>query len=133
MMSDSIKLSVTLSATPRVVYEAWLDSEKHSEFTGSKAEIQRKVGTNFTAEDGYIQGMNLTLYRFKKIIQTWRTTDFPEGSEDSNLEVNLDLVKNGTKLTIIHTNLPEGDGLKYRKTWRENYFTPMKEYFKKLE
>ncbi len=128
-MGETIRLSVKLPVSPRVIYEAWLDSEKHSSFTGAKADIQRKVGSKFTAGDGYISGENLKLYRFNKIVQTWRTTDFPTEAEDSLVTIELEEIKEGTKLTILHENIPDGDGKKYRQGWRDNYFKPMKEYF----
>lgn len=130
-MPDSIKLSVKLPVKQREIYEAWLDAQKHSDFTGSPATIERKVGAEFTAGDGYITGKNLELYRFYKIVQSWRTTDFPEDAEDSRVEILIDSIPEGTKVTIVHTNLPEGDGKKYRKGWKDHYFTPMKEYFSK--
>jgi activator of HSP90 ATPase len=128
-MSDAIKLSVKLPAKPREVYEAWLNSEKHTAFTGSPAKIERLVDSEFTAWDGYISGKNLGLYRFNRIIQSWRSTDFPEAAEDSRVEILIDPIKEGTKVTIVHTNIPEGDGKKYRKGWKDHYFTPMKAYF----
>ena len=36
-MSESIKISTTVPAPPKKVYEAWLDSKEHSAFTGEKA------------------------------------------------------------------------------------------------
>jgi len=128
-MPDAIKLSVTLFTTPKELYNAWLDSEQHSAFTGSKATIERKVGGQFTAGDGYIHGENILLHMNKRIHQIWRTTDFSEDLPDSKVEISFDPVEKGTKLTIVHTNLPEGEGKKYRKGWRDYYFTPMKKYF----
>ncbi|RMD48209.1 MAG: hypothetical protein D6830_07305 [Ignavibacteria bacterium] len=128
-MPESIKTSVKLPAKQREIYEAWLDSEKHSAFTGSPAKIERKVGSEFTAWDGYISGKIEAMYRFYKIIMTWRTTDFPEDAEDSRIEVLLDPIPEGTKVTIVHENIPDGDSKKYRKGWKDYYFNPMKEYF----
>jgi len=128
-MADNIKLSVTLAAKPNTIYKAWLDKEEHSAFTKSKTNIEKKVGSKFTAGDGYIEGEIKKMILSKKIVMTWRTTDFPEGSEDSLLEVNLEGKDSSTKLIIVHENLPEGDGKKYRKGWKDDYFTPMKEYF----
>ncbi len=128
-MGETIKLSMKLPVTPRELYEAWLDAEKHAAFTGLNADIERRVGSKFTVCDGYITGENLKLYRFNKIIQSWRTTDFPEEAEDSTVTIELEQIKDGTKLTILHENLPEGDGKKYRQDWREHYFKPMKVYF----
>jgi len=128
-MSESIKVSVKLPVKPREIYEAWLDSNKHSAFTGKSVIIERKVGSNFSVDDGEITGENLKLYRFNKIVQKWRSSDFPADAEDSIVTILLDEIPEGTKLTIQHDNLPDGDSAKYRKNWRDYYFKPMKEYF----
>jgi len=65
----------------------------------------------------------------ERIVQTWRTSEFGVSDPDSNLEVILDSIEGGTKLTLRHTNLPE-DGMQYEQGWVENYFEPMKLYFK---
>jgi len=129
-MPDNIKLSLTLPVIPKRIYEAWLSSDEHSAFTGTKSKIERKVGSKFSCGDGYIEGEILKMVLFKNITQTWRTSDFPPESEDSILEVNLEDLKGSTKMVLVHKNLPEGDGRKYRKGWKEHYFEPMKNYFK---
>ena len=129
---DSIKLSVTVPVEPKMVYQAWLNSEEHSAFTNSKAEIEKKVGSDFTAGDGYISGKNELLHMNKKIVQSWRTTDFPEEIEDSTLEVQFEKVDKGTKVSIIHTGLPDNSGSEYKKGWRDHYLKPMKLYFEEM-
>lgn len=128
-MSDSIKLTLTIPAEPKTLYNAWLNSEIHSAFSNGKAEIEKKVGSSFTAGDGYISGKNELLHRNKRIVQSWRTTDFEEENEDSNLEIIFEKVEKGTKITLNHTNLPDDSGKKYRKGWKDNYIKPMKDYF----
>jgi len=128
-MSDSIKLSLTLPVDPKTLYNAWLNSEIHSAFTKSKVVIEKKVGSSFSAYDGYITGKNELLHMNKRIIQSWRTTDFTEEDIDSKVEIHLEKVEKGTKLIIMHSDLPEDTGKTYRKGWRDYYFKPMKEYF----
>ncbi len=128
-MPESIKVSVKLPVKPRKIYEAWLNSSEHSAFTGKTVKIERKVGSAFSIDEGEITGENLKLYRFNKIIQSWRSSDFPDDAEDSIVTILLDEIPEGTRLTIQHDNLPDGDAIKYRKNWREFYFKPMKEYF----
>lgn len=128
-MSDSIKLSITLPSEPKILYNAWLSSRKHSAFTNSKATIEKKVGSSFTAHDGYISGTIELLHMNKRIVQKWRTTDFDEAAEDSLVEVQFEKVEKGTKVIIAHSNLPDETGKSYRKGWRDHYFKPMKEYF----
>ena len=65
----------------------------------------------------------------RRIVQSWRTTEFPEGSPDSRLEVLLEPDGAGTRLTLVHTEIPDGQGARYEEGWKENYFTPMKAYF----
>ncbi|MBI3740016.1 MAG: SRPBCC domain-containing protein, partial [Chloroflexi bacterium] len=66
---------------------------------------------------------------YTRFVQAWRTTEFPEDSPDSRVEVLLEAVKGGTKLTLKHTNIPEGQADSYKKGWEEFYFEPMKKYF----
>jgi activator of HSP90 ATPase len=128
-MSDSIKLSITLPIEPKILYNAWLSSKKHTAFTKSNTEIEKKVGSIFSAGDGYISGKNELLHMNKRIVQSWRTTDFPEDHPDSTLEIIFEKVEKGTKLIIAHSDLPTDTGKTYRKGWRDHYFKPMKEYF----
>jgi uncharacterized protein YndB with AHSA1/START domain len=128
-MAESLRLVTVLSAGRERLYRAWLDSDEHSHFTGSKAEIDPQVGGSFTAWDGYIQGVTLELEPYQRIVQSWRTTDFPEGSPDSRLEVLFDEVKQGTQITLIHTLIPDGQAKGYEDGWCDYYFTPMEAYF----
>jgi len=128
-MKDNIKLSLILPVEPKTVYNAWLDKKEHSAFTRSNVDIQKKVGSRFTSLDGYVEGEIKQMIMSKQIIMSLRTVDFPEDSEDSLLTVNFENKKDSTKVILVHENLPEGDGKKYRKCWKDNYFIHMKEYF----
>ncbi len=126
---EKIKLTVTLSAKPKDVYKAWLNSEAHTLFTGSEAKTSNKEGKPFTAWDGYISGVNMSLIEGKKIVQFWRTTEFSDNDADSLLELHFTEKGKKTLLTLIHSNIPIGDGNKYKEGWKKWYFNPMKEYF----
>lgn len=128
-MSPKFEISTLIPATPDKIYKAWLDSKGHSQMTGSKAKVSNKVGETFEAWDGYISGTNLELKPGKKIVQSWRTVEFDDSEKDSHLEIELVPAKGGTKLTIRHSNLPPG-GEQYKQGWADNYFEPMKAYFK---
>jgi uncharacterized protein YndB with AHSA1/START domain len=130
-MSEAIEVSTTLPASPQTVYQAWLNSQAHGAFSGSPAQIDPRVGGGFTAWDGYIQGSTLELEPYRRIRQAWRTTEFPEGSPDSDLEILLDPVPEGTLITLVHTQIPDNQGEEYRQGWLEYYFQPMQEYFAK--
>jgi uncharacterized protein YndB with AHSA1/START domain len=66
MNTKTLRQSVLLRATPHEVYEAIMDSKKHAEFTHSPAIIDRKVGGEFSAFDGWASGTTLELIPDKK-------------------------------------------------------------------
>ncbi len=129
-MSEKIRCSIVLSASTEDIYSAWLDNKKHGEFTGDKAKIDPHIGGKFSAWDGYILGKTLELEPFKRIVQSWRTTEFPKDAPDSKLEVLLETEGKGTRVTLIHTNIPDGQGDMYKQGWEDYYFEPMKRYFR---
>ena len=130
-MTDSLEISTFFpGVTAKQLYTAWLDSATHMVMTdGSRAEIDPQVGGRFSVSDGYITGTNLELQSYQRILQAWRTTEFPEESPDSRLEVSLREIEGGVEITLNQTNIPAGQGESYREGWEEYYFTPMKEYF----
>ena len=129
MSTESLQLTETFPAPPERVWRAWLDSHEHTEMTGAETSIQPAVGATFQASDGYIVGMNVELEPYHRIVQTWRTTEFPPGAPHSRLEIVLDEAAEGTRLTLHHSEIPEGQAERYREGWRDYYFMPMKDYF----
>lgn len=128
-MSNKFTISATFEAAPEKVYRAWMSTDGHATMTGSPAKVEPRVGGSFTAWGGYITGKTLQLKPYTRILQAWRTAEFPEGSPDSQVEIVLEAIAGGTKLTLTHTNIPEGQAEDYKNGWDESYFQPMKKYF----
>ena len=116
------RISVSIMASAAKVYKTWLSSKGHTEMTGSKANINDLPGSKYTAWDGYIQGENLELESNKRILQTWRTSEFKASQEDSLLEIEfIEIDKNSCKLILEHSNLEDKDS-QYKQGWKEHYF-----------
>jgi activator of HSP90 ATPase len=130
-MANSFTISEKFNVQPEVLYKAWLNSKEHTNFTGSTAKINPGKGGKFTTWDDYISGETIGLDVNKKIVQSWRTTEFPTKSPNSRVEIVFEKTANGTKLTIKHYDIPDGQAEEYKKGWKEYYFEPMKEYFSK--
>lgn len=130
-MKDKFTLKAELPAEPEKVFKAWLSSDGHSAMTGSPARVEPRVGGQFTAWDGYITGKTLELKPYSRIVQAWRTSEFQETDPDSRVEIELEAVKGGTRLTLTHSNIPPGQAESYKSGWEEWYFSPMQEYFGK--
>jgi|SRR5664280_993889 len=130
-MAYEFTVSDVLPASPQAVYEAWMSSEGHGKMTGGAAEIDPRVGGEFTAWDGYISGRTLALEPGRRIVQSWRTSEFRAADHDSQLEVLLEAVPEGTRITLHQTNVPDGQS-GYEEGWRDNYFDPMRAYFSRI-
>ncbi len=126
---DNIRLIALLPAPPEQVYDTWLSSLGHASMTGSPATSEPHVGGRHTAWDGYISGEHVELEAGRRILQTWRTTEFPEGAPDSLLEIVFTRDTYGTRLTLIQNGIPDGHGEKYYDGWQEHYFAPMRAHF----
>jgi uncharacterized protein YndB with AHSA1/START domain len=126
---ESIRLTTTLLADPLEVYRAWLSGARHTAMTGGAATSEQRKGGVFTAWDGYISGKHLELEPGARILQTWRTIEFPGGAPDSRLEIRLAKVAQGTRLTLLQSGIPDGQGEMYSDGWQEHYFAPMSRYF----
>jgi uncharacterized protein YndB with AHSA1/START domain len=128
-MPFEFTVSDVIPASPQQIYDAWLDSRGHSEMTGGEAHMSAKIGDAVSAWDGYISGKNLELDPPTRIVQSWRSTKFTDRDPDSKVTVTLEPVANGTRVTIVHSNVPDGHTGYQDGGWQDNYFEPMKQYF----
>jgi uncharacterized protein YndB with AHSA1/START domain len=128
-MPYAFTLTTTIPASAQEIYDAWLDSLAHSEMTGGEATMSDEIGAEVSAWDGYITGCNLELVPGERIVQSWRTTKFTDEHEDSIIAVMLEEDEGGTLLTLVHSNVPDGQTSYEQGGWQEHYFEPMKEHF----
>ncbi len=126
MAKESLVLSAQFPASVAEIHDAWLDPKAHAAMTGAPASI-RDDGS-FIAWDGYITARTL-LDEPDSIVQSWRTTEFPSDSPDSQVELALVAVRGGTRVTITHTNIPAGQAGAYAGGWEDFYFGPMLRWF----
>lgn len=124
----TISQEVILSASPKEVYDAFMDEKKHAELTGAEAKIDKNVGGKFEVWDGYATGKNIELIDSKKIVQSWRASDWPEGIIS---EITIELVpENGkTKLIFNQKNIPDDFADEVEQGWKDFYWQPLQEYF----
>ena len=137
-MKNEFTLTATFSAKAADIYKSYLSTQGHTQITGSPAKVDGREDGEFIAWDGYIWGTFLELEENKKIVQAWRTGEFPEDAEDSHVEILLEEIASTgerrlamTKLTLIHTNIPEGQADSYKTGWEDFYFKPMREWSEK--
>jgi len=122
-------VSDVVPAAPQAVYDAWLDSAGHTAMTGGEAHATTHVGGAFDAWGGYIEGRNLELEPGRRILQSWRTSQFTDDDVDSEIEVLLEPTGDGTRITLHHRKVPVDHTGYENGGWQSNYFDPMKAYF----
>jgi len=128
MKIKTLHQSIKLKATPHEIYEALIDSEKHTEITHSPANIGRNVGDAFSTFDGYASGTNVDLIPDKKIVQKWRADDWPPGHYST---VTFELQAEGpeTRLDFTQTDIPEDLYPDLETGWVEFYWDNLQAYF----
>jgi activator of HSP90 ATPase len=98
--------------------------------TGNRpATVTANEGRWFTALKGFVVGKNVALEPSRRIVQLLRTREFLESDADSRIEVLMEPVAGGTKVTIHHTNVPDQLARHRDAGWQSNYFEPMKRFF----
>ncbi len=129
MKTRTIRQQVTLPARPHEVYEALLDERKHAAFTGTETRISRRVGGRFATGDGYIDGVNLALEPDRRIVQSWRGSDWPAGHY-ARTTFLLTPVQSGTRLSFTQRGVPAEFAEDISQGWRDYYWQPLKAWLK---
>lgn len=124
-MPKTIRQTLTIKASPHAVYEALMDSRRHAAFSGMPARISRKPGGTFSAYGRYLNGVNLELVPDRKIVQFWRSKNWPE-FHYSTVTFDLQKVKGGTRLAFTQVGVPDRDYQAKTRGWVKSYWKPLK-------
>jgi len=95
-----------------------------------RALAERLRGIGYTEVKGAIFGKYIELDKGKKIVQEWKTTEWPNGYPPSIFELNLKKLDDGTEIEMIHSKVPKEQADNYDQGWKEYYWKPLKAYFK---
>ena len=127
MKTKTLHQTIAFKATPHEVYEALMDSKKHTDFTEATAVISRDIGGKFTAFDGWASGENVELVQDKKIVQTWRSADWPDNHYST---ITFSLKQKGveTILDFTQTEIPMGFYNDIKQGWIDWYWDKLKVY-----
>lgn len=129
MKTKDLHLEVVINSIPEEIYDALMDSERHSYFTKSECEISQEVGGFFSAYDGYITGQNLELIPNKKIVQLWRA-DEPNWPKDLYSKVTFEIMPpvEGTVIKFSHEGIPLEYVESIKEGWTTYYWAPLADY-----
>jgi uncharacterized protein YndB with AHSA1/START domain/GNAT superfamily N-acetyltransferase len=114
------------AATPEELFRAFAQPRIHSAFTGAAATGRTRAGARFTAWDGYITGKTLEVEPGRRIVQEWRTTEWPEGAAPSHLELSFFDHPRGVRVALRQTDVPRTQAGAYRSGWNDYYWKPLR-------
>jgi activator of HSP90 ATPase len=121
----TIRQQVTVrGAMPHDIYETIMDSKRHTKLSGSRATMSRRVGGRFKVGRD-LEGKNLRLVKDKKIVQSWRASDWPKG-HCSRATFALTRAEGGTRITFRQSGVPDKHYRSISSGWREYYWEPSK-------
>jgi activator of HSP90 ATPase len=128
----SIHQELVIKGSPKVVYNILLSSKKFSEMTGGrKAKISKDEGGEASLFGGAIQARNIELVPGKRVVQAWRSADWPEGLYSI---VRFELTADGanTKLAFDQVGHPADAATHLEKGWHQMYWNPMNAMLEKV-
>jgi len=127
-MTEAIQQSVEFAASPKTLYDMYMNSAKHAKATGAPAKISPKVGGAFTAWGKSLRGKNLVLEPGKMIVQLWRSSGFHKSDPNSILILTFSKTKTGARVDLVHVNVPQQDHLGVTQGWPKYYWEPWRAY-----
>jgi activator of HSP90 ATPase len=127
-MTRNVILAAALPAPPDQLYDMYLDSRLHSSFTGQEAKVESRAGSAFSAFDGMLSGKILHVEPKRMIVQTWRSGGWPQGAEDSVLILTFHAEAEGSRIELLHANVPVEDFAGISHGWEKYYWTPWRDY-----
>lgn len=122
-----IRQSVQLAASPRALYETYLDSRRHGEAVGGRASIDARPGGRFWvfAPDA-VRGRILHLVPGRLIVSTWRGQTWKDEDLDSVLTLSFTDSPKGGRIELTQALVPARAVGIIKAGWRGHYWRPWK-------
>ena len=118
--------NIFYSNTLHVLYSLLADSKQHARLTGHKAKISRKIGGPFSTHGGHISGILVDLVPGKRLVQAWRTKEFPLGIF-SLVTLQISPTRSGgAEVVLIHRGVPKLLIPKIEKMWKTGYWEKLR-------
>ena len=95
------------------------------EWPGGVTEFSEKPGGKFVYLDGTVEGSNLYLQTNRRLLQSWRVSDWPAG-KNSTVRINAEPEgQNGTQLIVVQQDVPPNFLKKTDELWSLHFWKPM--------
>ena len=130
-MAKTIQQTVKLPASPRALFNIYMDARKHAAAVNSTVSIGRRVGGTFRAFGGMLRGKVLALVPGQVIVQSWRSKNWRRTDLDSILILTFRPAAGGGRIDLIHANVPDRDYPHIKRGWNTYYWKRWKAYLRR--
>ncbi|XP_037036092.1 activator of 90 kDa heat shock protein ATPase homolog 1 [Bradysia coprophila] len=124
----TIAVSENFQCRSNEIYDAWTKQEMVCAFTRGPCKLEAKKGGIFELFGGNITGKFEELIPNKKIVQSWRYSQWPSG-HFSNVVIEFDEKGDHTEVKITQSGVPESEKDATLKNWRGYYINSIKQTF----
>ena len=127
-MPKLVKQCVVLPAPARELYAMYLNPKMHAAITGHKVKIGSRAGSPFRAFNGALYRRILQTIAGRLIVQSWRSTAFRKGDDDSTLVLRFTPQGGKGRIDLMHVNVPDHDYRGVNNGWKTYYWKPWRKY-----
>jgi uncharacterized protein YndB with AHSA1/START domain len=124
MHMKTIKQTYRIAAPVAEVWRALVDPAVIDGWGGGPAEMSEVVNSEFSLWGGDIHGRNIEIIPEEKLVQEWYGGNW---KEPSLATFELFTEDGGTRLELIHTNVPDDEGDEIGQGWKDFYLGPIKD------
>uniref|UniRef100_A0A1B0CUN5 Putative activator of 90 kDa heat shock protein atpase log 1 mori n=1 Tax=Lutzomyia longipalpis TaxID=7200 RepID=A0A1B0CUN5_LUTLO len=124
----TITSSENFQCEAHALYEALTRVEMVTAFTRAHVKIQPEKGGDFAFFGGNVSGKFQELVPNKRIKQTWRLKQWPEG-HFSVVVMEIEEKEDHTVLTLTQTGVPAAEEEATRNNWKRYYWDSIKQTF----
>ncbi|MGH8676831.1 MAG: SRPBCC domain-containing protein [Burkholderiales bacterium] len=108
-----------MPAPPERLYEMYLDSSLHAEFTGAPVTIGSTPGAEFRAFGDMLSGRMLHTSPKRLIVQSWRAFHWKPQDLDSILILTFWPDPAGGRIDLMHVNVADHDVEGVSEGWKK--------------
>lgn len=121
-----ISHTVYFQTPPHEVFVRLTDAAQLSKYTGTSCTFSATNGGKFSYGDANvgITGINLYLMQDAKLLQSWRSNEWPP-SHSSTVKVSLEKLESGTVLQLDQLDVPEAFIKKTDEWWQNVFWKPL--------
>lgn len=126
--TSSISESYEFQAPASELYATFVDRTRIAAWSRAPPDVDPVVGGRFALFHGNVSGAFLELDAGRRIVQSWRLKDWPEGHH-AKLAMLFDQGLDGTNLRMTMEDVPIGAEDAVKSNFSEYYIKPIKQTF----